>query len=58
MLSPEFESLQVIGFEKSRKAFPEAEEFRLRSKTTRGITDDLERFNKLYPNDRYGKVRI
>ena len=51
------ESLQALGYEKARLAFPEADEFRLRAKSTHGVTDDLERFNKLFPTDRYGKDR-
>lgn len=51
------QSLQALGYEKSRVAFPEADEFRLKAKSTRGITDDLERFEKLFPTDRYGAER-
>ena len=48
---------QAIGFQHCRQAFPNAEQTRLNAKKTGHIENSLDRYNALFPPDRYGKHR-
>jgi hypothetical protein len=56
MLDPNH-TLQAVGYEKVRLLFPEADEYRLAGRSTRGIEDGLVRFDHLFPRERYGLNR-
>jgi len=57
MVSTESRQLQTLGYEKVRLLFPESDQYRLAARSTKNIKDDFQRFQALFPPERYGVNR-